>query len=567
MAVLAAAHVESTLGGYVNAHITNAADAYAATQVPYASEAQARPLGSALSTNWPVEANGRTISTQHHGAFVDDFYHRIHISPRVLDLGNVVSTQTTDVFLWNAFLEPRTLTAIDGTDEGIIVSGQPSPPFNFPALKELLWQLSVTPDGQPVLDTVVEWEFDNGAVAGIRVTANRIIAWSFAPDWGDGIIERLTSATDILQSESAVEQRRGLLLAPRREFEAPMYVEGRERQLLDLALFGWGSRVWALPIWHDIQLLDVAVPAEALSISCSTEFLDFRDGGLAMLRGESAFASETVEIDIVTLGGLTLKRPTQQAWPVGSRLYPVRSAQLLAQPSLARLTDMAIRADVHFLVVEPCDWPAIMPSTLYRGRPVYEARPDESNDLTSTLSRLMLTLDSGSAIPLFTDTASRGFAVLGHRWLELGRPARAALRSFIHAMNGQQRAVWVPTHADDLTLVEQVTAVSTVIDVAYVGYTRFASGKPGRRDIRIELHDGSVYFRRITGSTELGTDIERLAIDAAFGRLVLPGDVMRISWMTCCRFNGDSIEIEHQTDSEGVASCSLVFKEVRDDEF
>lgn len=570
MAVLIAQHVGPTLGNIDNLHLTSDHWSFAWVNQfapsPYVTDTQ-RTGQAILVTHWPVEANGRTLSGQKQPSFVDDFYYRIHINPALLDLGNVVSTQAAIVSLWNAFLEPRTLTSIEGLQEGLLVSGQPLPPLLFPALKELEWQVSVTPDGQPVLDATVTWVFENGAEPGLRITANRIIAWTFAPDWGDGIIERLTASTDILQSESAVEQRRSLLLAPRREFEASMIVEGRERQLLDLALFGWGSRVWAMPIWHDIQLLEVAVSVESMTISCTTEYLDFRDGGLAMLRGESAFASETVEIDIVTLGGLQLKRPTQQAWPVGSRLYPVRSAQLLAQPSLSRLTDMAIQADVHFLVVEPCDWPAIMPSTLYRGRPVYEARPDESNDLTSTLSRLMLTLDSGSAIPLFTDTASRGFAVLGHRWLDLGRAARAALRSFIYAMNGQQKAVWVPTHADDLTLVEQITDVATVIDVAYVGYTRFASGKPGRRDIRIELHDGSVFFRRITGSTELGTEIERLAIDTAFGRLILPGDVMRISWMTCCRFNGDSIEIEHQTDSEGVAACSLVFKEVRDDEF
>lgn len=533
---------------------------------PFVSDTE-RAGQATLTAHWPVEANGREIMGDRHRAFVDDYYYRVHISPIQLDLGNVVSTQTTAVLLWNAFLEPRTLTSIDGLQDGLLVSGQPAPPLLFPALKELEWQVSVTPDGQPVLDTTVTWVFDNGAEPGLRITATRIIAWSFTPDWADGVLERLSFATDILQSESTVEQRRALRLAPRREFEAPMLIEGRERQLLDLTLFGWGARIWALPIWPDIQLLDVEVSIGATAIPCSTEHLDFHDGGLAMLRGESAFNSETVEIDVVTLTDLQLKRPTQRAWPAGSRLYPVRSAQLLEQPSLSRLTDQAIRADVHFLVMEPCDWPAVMPSTLYRGRPVYDARPDETGDLTSSLSRLMLTLDSVAAFPLFTDSADRGLAVLGHRWLDLGREMRAALRSFIYAMNGQQKAVWVPTHADDLTLVDQVTDLATTIDVAYAGYTRFASGKPGRRDIRIKLHDGSVFFRRITGSTELSADVERLAIDTAFGRQILPAEVMRISWMALCRFNGDSIEIEHMTDSEGVAACSMVFKEVRDDEF
>ena len=42
---------------------------------------------------------------------------------------------------------------------------------------------------------------------------------------------------------------------------------------------------------------------------------------------------------------------------------------------------------------------------------------------------------------------------------------------------------------------------------------------------------------------------------------------MRISWLALCRGNSDAVEIHHQTDSEGVASSSLTFRGVRDDEF
>lgn len=567
MAVLTARHVRPTQGEIDNPHLTIDHNSFSWVRQPTESEAQRGPGGAAVIAHWPVEANGRTVEGQRCGAFLDDFYHRIHISPLQLDLGNVVSAQTTAVYLWNAFLEPRTLSAINGLSEGLLISGQPAPPLLFQALKELQWQVTVTPDGQPVLDTTVEWAFDNGAKVGLRITASRIIAWSFAPDWADGVVERLTWATDILQSESGVEQRRAIRLAPRREFEASMYVEARERQLLDMALFGWGSRVWALPIWHEVQLLGVGALAGALSITCSTQYLEFRAGGLAMLRGESAFSSETVEIDAVTANSLLLKRPTQQTWPAGSRLYPVRSAQLTQQPSLSRLTDTASSADVQFLVVEPCDWSALMPATLYRGRPVFETRPDEGEDLTSSYQRLLLTLDSGSAIPLMTDTANRAFPVQAHRWLEMGRAERAALRSFIYAMKGRQKAVWLPTHADDLTLVDIVSSLATTLDIANIGYSRFASAKPGRRDIRVELWDGSVFYRRITGSSELSADIERVAIDTTFGRQILPADVLRISWLALCRQDSDTVEIEHMTDSEGLAATQLVFRGVRDDEF
>ncbi|PCA83003.1 hypothetical protein, partial [Pseudomonas aeruginosa] len=368
-------------------------------------------------------------------------------------------------------------------------------------------------------------------------------------------------------SESAVTQRRAMRLAPRREFEANMYAVDRERQLLDMTLFGWGARIWALPIWPDIQLLQEPLAAGSLNIPCGTAGLDFRDGGLAMLRGEDAFAYEVVEVKTVTASGLDLVRPVQAAWGTGSRLYPVRTAQLTEQPTLTRLTDTAQSARVSFLVMEPSSWPEVMPATMYRGRPVLEQRPDESEDLTSSYQRLLSTLDNGSAIPRVTDVAGMALPVIGHRWIGMGRAERSAFRSLVYALRGQQKPLWVPTHADDLTLVATVSQLSTALDVRNIGYARFANGRPGRRDIRIELYDGTVYHRRILTSTELDADTERLAIDAALGRLVEPTDVARICFMALCSAATDVVEIEHVTDSEGVATAALTFKGVRDDEF
>jgi len=568
MAVLSAQHVLPTQGGIDNPQLGSAIDAFAWVDIPGESDSASSPGGSSLSVQWPVEANGRPISSQRMRAFVDDWYDRIHISPAQLDLGNIVSTQTTAVTIWNAYRSTsRTLLDISGVDEGIELSGQSAAPLAFTPLQERTWQVSVTPDGAPVLDTALVWSFDNGEEPSLAITANRIIAWAFAPDWTDGVLERLTWATDIMQSESGVEQRRALRLAPRREFEAPLLIEGRERQLLDLSLFGWGARTWALPVWPDIQLLEQSVVLGASRIDCATSGLDFSIGGLALLRGESAFVCEVVEVAAIDASGIDLVRPTQQAWPAGSRLYPARPAQLLEQPSLTRLSDTIQSAQVRFSLAEPSDWEEILPDTLYRGRPVLEQRPDESEDLTASFARLLSTLDSGMAMPRVTDVAARAFQVQGYRWLGLGRSERSTLRSLLYALRGRQVPLWLPTHAADLELVATISDVATTIDVENVGYTRFGQGKPGRCDIRLELWDGTAYHRRITGSTELDSETERLAIDSPLGVSIEPADVMRISWMVLCRLDSDTVEIQHITDSEGVASSSLVFRGVRDDEF
>ncbi|AQZ95566.1 hypothetical protein ACFSB1_01070 [Halopseudomonas phragmitis] len=534
---------------------------------PPAAAQAARLSGGELAHHWPVASEQqRELLARAAQCFSDDYYHRIHINPRSLDLGNVVSAQTTPVWVWNAYLIPQTLNSITGLDEGIEVSGQPAPPLLYAALQEREYQVSVTPDGQPVLDTVLSWVFGNGEQPGLRITANRIIAWSFAPDWGEGIRERFEWLTDVMTSETYAQQRRALRTAPRRELGAPMYVEGRERQMLDLALFGWGSRVWALPIWPDIQLLEQSVPVDSLRINCETEYLDFRAGGLAMLRGESAFQFEVVEVESVDSAGLDLKRGTQQAWPAGSRLYPARPAQLTRQPEVIRLTDTIDEAEVQFLILEPSDCDTLTDLTTYRGWPVLDVRPDESEDLTRQYERMLVTLDSRTALPLVSDIPGRAMPVTGWRWIDMGRAARHWYRCLLYTLRGQQAAVWVPTHADDLTLVDTVSDAATTIDVLNVGYARFGQARAGRRDIRIELVTGQVLYRRITGASEITADIERLAIDVALGVAVEPADIARICWMALSCGASDSAEIDHVTDSEGVASAALVFRGVRDDD-
>ena len=530
------------------------------------------PVQALVMPQLPV-SNGaaRPILGQPALHFGVDFYDTIHVSTNRLELGNVVTTQSLPVYVWNAYLEPKNLSAITGLVEGLVLSGQPEPPLEYPGNGSREYLLAVETYGAPVIDNTLNWVFDDVAVEPVSVPllvmGRRIIAWSWAPDWSEGMRERLSWLTDMLQSESMVEQRRALRTAPRREFEISGYAEGRERQLLDIALFGWSQRTWAIPIWPDIQWLNTPVTLGSLRIDCQTSDLDFAVGSLAMLRGESAFDYEVVEVAAIDSSGLTLARATQSGWPRGTRLYPARMAQLVEQPSLTRLTDRLIQMEVRFLITEPCDWPKGLPTTLYRNRPVLEARPDESEDLSSSYQRNLLTLDSRMALPAVLDTAGLAMPVQGYRWLELGRVARSRYRQLLYALIGRVGELWVPTHADDLTLATQITEGGTTLEVENIGYARFGLQRTGRKDIRIELYDGTVFHRRITDSTEVSGDLERLEINAALGRLVRPSDVARISWMTLCRLDSDSVEIDHLTDSEGVAASSLVFRGVRDDDF
>ena len=557
----------SQVWGEINPNLSSDLNAFGQTLFDPAPFEIASRIGQGGYSSYRLPgANRWPIAGSMQPAFMQDFYFRIHVVPAVLDVGNVVSEQVHDVVIWNAYLTSNTLEDLSGENtEGVILSGQPNPPFAFAPLAELVWKVAVTPDGPPTVEAVFTWQFTGEPPVQMAVVGNRITAWTFSPDWSDGVTELLSWLTDILPSEIGVEQRRGLRDLPRRAFEFPILASGRDRALLDLALFGWGARIWALPIWHDVQWLPGVVQGST-EVLCETAHRDFSDGGLALLLGDGAAEYEVLEVLTVESDRLQLRSAVASDWPTTVRLYPVRSARLTDQPRMRRVSDNTVRAGISFQVEDYTGWDHTYTLPDYRGWPVLEMRPAETGDLTLSYTRLLQVLDNDISAPYVEDTADLGFTVQAHRWLMEGAEERSQFRGYCYTQSGRQKAVWLPSWMDDLTLAAPFAAGGTSLDVEHVQYGRFAGAKMGRRDLRIELRDGSIWYRRVTGSLELDSETERLGLETFIDQAFDPADVWRISWMALMRLDSDQVEIKHTTDIDGAASAQLLYRGVRDDD-
>ena len=148
---------------------------------PHVSLVSVSPV-LALTTHYPVEANGREIQYVKTHSYFDDYYNRIHISPSTLELGNVASEQVSPVNVWNAYLTPKILQSIDGIEEGLNVSGQPDTPFLISALQERAWNVSILPDGPSSIDTNLVWQFGEDQ-AVLHITGTRLVAYGWLVDW------------------------------------------------------------------------------------------------------------------------------------------------------------------------------------------------------------------------------------------------------------------------------------------------------------------------------------------------------------------------------------------------
>ena len=164
----------------------------------------------------------------------------------------------------------------------------------------------------------------------------------------------------------------------------------------------------------------------------------------------------------------------------------------------------------------------------------------------------------------YFDLPGLPFRVQSQLFLLHGRDEHTAFRSLVYALAGRAGQMWVPSGQDDLRLVQPVTATATQLQVAPCYYSAFGAQQTNRRDIRIALVDGTVLYRRITGSAQTSSG-ETLQLDAALGFAVSVAQVAQISWLSMCQLASDSVQIDHDTDADGVASSKLSWQAVQND--
>lgn len=398
-------------------------------------------------------------------------------------------------------------------------------------------------------------------------TVDGMVLWPLLPNWKRKVTETLEFRTRVIgPTLTGMRQKRRMRIAPRRSIGFEVHPHHDSRRLLENIRFSQGKREWALPVWHDRQSLAADLAAGALSIPCATAGYDFAPGRFAVLRKNTVFTTEfeIVQIDSISVGSINLVNETQQSWPAGTFLYPIRNARLSDNSGNAILLNGEVSTlSVMFEVSEPCDWPDYDFPNYYRGRPVWEFKNDWRVQRSFGLNRIITDVDNDTSIPAYFDLPDKTFVSLDTAWRATDRPGNSAMRSALYALAGRYKTLWASTLADDLKIAGSVGSSSVSMPVTYCGYTLFGLGEEGRQDIRIELTNGAVYYRRVIASVEAGAN-ETLTLDSALGVAVSPANVRRISFLMLVQQASDSITLTHETDANGVTLASLVFEGVID---
>lgn len=510
------------------------------------------PLSASLTSNRGVSGPATfagmhtpiTLPGTRLQAFAGDFYDRIHITTRLLDLGNMISDQTSQITIWNAYRRAWSLTSVLSVNaEGITVGGQPAPPLQYNPLQERIYTVSISTDGPAQIDATLSWVFSNGEVVALDIVGQRIVLWNWRPDWTQGMVERLQWYTDVLQAGRGEEQRRALRLNPRQYLEFGATIDGNDRQMMESILWNWGARSWAVPLWYDGQQLAATLAIGATSIPLNPASRGYQVGELVVLTNGTPSVYEVVEVGSLS-SSIGLSRPTQQTWPAGTMVYPARPAIIENVAQLGRFTAQVVSLRLQWRMLEPTTWAAAATPT-YRSLPVFELKPNWVEDPLQDFERSVTVLDAGVGLTTTTDRAEMPLTTQRMRFSHTGKAAIDTWKQRLWALRGKQGAIWVPTWSDDLTVVAQIGDAALNIDVRWMGYTKYLQMDPGRRDIRIQLNNGTIYYRRITGAIEVSPTVERLSIDSALGATVNVSDIALVCFMALSRSDSDAHEIAY----------------------
>lgn len=391
--------------------------------------------------------------------------------------------------------------------------------------------------------------------------------WPFAPNWTSPVTENLAWLTDIMASPTGSEQRRSQRYYPRRTFEFEIATAGRERSFLDNFLISYGAKRFYLPLFSDVNLLDADVAKGATSLPCSTASLSkIHAGSVICLMGDDAFNSEMLEVSSVTDDAISLLTPTLFAWSADTAIYPAGVSRLTDQSELSKRNDALVTATMKFQIVQPNIYDPGDDSGLddvYRSFPVLNDQPDEKEDLTLSMQRMLVEMDNATSIPVWQDTAARAFTVQQYAWVLEGRSELSRFEALLQSLRGQAKPLWVPTFMEDLQLVDDLDSGATAITTFNSGFIQCGGPRGDRMDIMIETLNAR-YYRRITNTAYDADRNEILGLDAPLPAAIKADNVVRISFMTLMRLNQDAIDIVHQTDDAGFATAQATFRSAPD---
>lgn len=504
-------------------------------------------FGQAVAT----EDNSRLTPPVVWGAAIDPgpqfyWFERMHSYPNYFELGNILTTLTRDLEIYNAFREEsKQITDFtNNADVGVSLIGFPSLPVTLAINSGLQFQVQISTSGPPELDGTLDFTTDVGLLV-IPITGSRVVMFPWEPE--SPIKEVLQFKTDILQGVNGAEQRVSVRKHPRQLIQMKVLLEeGHQRRKLQALLSTWQPRVFGLPIWFEARRLSSAAQTGDTTIQVDTMYGDFRVGSLAIVRqDEDTF--DALEIASIEYDSLTFSSPLTHDYETSALVMPLRVAITSSQLGRALYAVNLAEHDLRFTTIDnESDIASVAAFNTHNSKVMLDDyNLMAGSTIDDSLMRQIERVDNEVGSPTqFSDwddsmpMTSKGF---------IANTPRAVweARQLVHALRGSQVSFYLPTFYRDLVVKQTLTNGSALMDIENIGYTDYMNGREPNKSVWIELVDGTILTRQITDADVVDDDTERLTVDTVWPYNIAPEDISRVSFLRLVRIADDQVEFDH----------------------
>lgn len=494
---------------------------------------------------------------------MDDWYYRLHFLPPRFDLGNLAGDALRTLRLWNANFTAVTVEGFEiENGAGITYTSSATVPGDIAPLQLVRYDFTISVNGPPVVEASAVWTID-GVAYTVPITGRRVTLFPFRPNWANRVKETLQWASTVYTAFSGREQRMSLRGQPRRIYEFNIRLHKSDVSLFDVLTFGWQGRMFSVPLWNEIGYLTADVAVGALLLPFDTSDFTAKPGG-SVVAFRSAQDYEIFQIDEVLADGLVLAGETIKAWPQKSKVFPLMTSLMSANVSTTRRASTHLDAIIRF-TGSPLDTvpriDVVPADQLYLGEELYLRETNWRSALSITVEARGSVSDKGRGPIRAQPSATFPTVIRRFMWTLKTRDDVSTLRAFFGRRVGRVNPVWMPSGADDFSLVGDVTAGETSVTIGFSEYQSLIANHPARTHVVFIMRNGTHYARRIQSVTSLPDGTSLLTLNEALSVSFTPADVKRVSYLGLYRLGSDDVDFEWFTDGVCEVETNLVLTE------
>lgn len=359
-------------------------------------------------------------------------------------------------------------------------------------------------------------------------------AWPFPPR--NELIESLEWRTDVFKAKAG-ELRIALRAQPRRTFNlSHTLTEFQYAGAQGIIRSSQGNNTLQVPDWTMSQSLgpvsagvDVVLPAD----------LTYVDIGEDALLWESTENYESVSVLTDSNGFFVASEVTKNY--TDARLVPLWPAVATGGLNAERLGANLARCSIALTATENSDLGATSYDQ-YRSHDVLPVCPVVSQALKESMVWPTSTFDNGVSPVYNLRQRTYPNAEFTMSWKLFTEQEKYTVRQWLHSRLGRQKAFWFSSWGKDFEPTSDISGTTFSV------YAQPGLVRSDTFDIEIVKSDNTVQRRKVEsmaqGSSLGGRETLVFTVDSSITSVLL-GDIARISYLRCCRFDADRIELSH----------------------